>query len=98
MNIGSKTIRDFCAGLSRRAKICKLGAGSVWKTSKLNSDDRWQGTKRVQLRVLEAAVPDQGPVGDQLRRGFIRHCEERQRRSNPSLRIAALWIASLRSQ
>ena len=27
-----------------------------------------------------------------------RHCEERLRRSNPSIRYAELWIASLRSQ
>src|ERR1700743_3250623 len=25
--------------------------------------DRWQGTERVQLRVLDVAVPDQGPAG-----------------------------------
>jgi single-stranded-DNA-specific exonuclease len=24
--------------------------------------DRWQGTERVQLRVLDVAVPDQGPA------------------------------------
>jgi single-stranded-DNA-specific exonuclease len=26
------------------------------------SVDRWQGTERVQLRVLDIAVPDQGPA------------------------------------
>ena len=29
---------------------------------------------------------------------FCRHCEERLRRSNPSIRYAEAWIASLRSQ
>jgi single-stranded-DNA-specific exonuclease len=24
--------------------------------------DRWQGTERVQFRVLDVAVPDQGPA------------------------------------
>jgi single-stranded-DNA-specific exonuclease len=24
--------------------------------------DRWQGSERVQLRVLDVAVPDQGPT------------------------------------
>jgi single-stranded-DNA-specific exonuclease len=24
--------------------------------------DRWQGTERVQLRVMDVAVPDQGPA------------------------------------
>ena len=24
--------------------------------------DRWQGSERVQLRVLDVAVPDQGPA------------------------------------
>jgi single-stranded-DNA-specific exonuclease len=24
--------------------------------------DRWQGTERVQLRVLDVAAPDQGPT------------------------------------
>jgi hypothetical protein len=28
----------------------------------------------------------------------FRHCEERKRRSNPLVRYAVLWIASLRSQ
>jgi single-stranded-DNA-specific exonuclease len=26
------------------------------------SVDRWQGTERVQLRVLDIAVPDSGPA------------------------------------
>ena len=30
--------------------------------------------------------------------GHDRHCEERERRSNPSIRYAVRWIASLRSQ
>ena len=24
--------------------------------------DRWQGTERVQMRVIDVAVPDQGPA------------------------------------
>ena len=38
LSIGSKTIRDFCAGSNRHAPVCKQGVGFVWKTSNRNSD------------------------------------------------------------
>jgi single-stranded-DNA-specific exonuclease len=55
-------------GMAFRAVGQKLGnallqhRGQALHVAGSLSIDRWQGTERVQLRVLDVALPDQGPA------------------------------------
>jgi 3-hydroxyacyl-CoA dehydrogenase len=96
---GQKSLWPGLSALQPRARENSSSSATSWRPNTARASPRrncWKTWRRGTRPSTAASRRRRRRRSG--RNSQPRHCEERQRRSNPSTRYAAIWIASLRSQ